>query len=72
LIDTVLAAGQRSGYNFALSNVSGTPNASYNIIASPVLWNYSGMRYFCSFEDAVIRVSMTAITTCTESVTPQQ
>ena len=72
LIDTVLAAGQRSGYNFALSNVSGTPNASYNIIASPVLWNYAGMRYFCSFEDAVIRVSMTAITTCTESVTPQQ
>jgi len=72
LIDTVLAGGQRSGYNFTLSNVTGTPSSSYNFIASPVLWNYSGMRYFCSFEDAVVRVSMTTITTCDETVSPQQ
>ncbi|MGD0415257.1 MAG: prepilin-type N-terminal cleavage/methylation domain-containing protein [Terriglobales bacterium] len=72
LIDTVLGGGQRSGYNFTLSNVNGTPSSSYNFIASPVLWNYSGMRYFCSFEDAVVRVSMTTITTCDETVSPQQ
>jgi type IV pilus assembly protein PilA len=71
LIDTALAAGQKSGYNFVVSNVSGTPSTSYNIIASPSLSNYSGVRYFCSFEDAVVRVSMTAIATCDNTVSPQ-
>jgi type IV pilus assembly protein PilA len=72
LIDTVLAGGQRSGYNFTLTNVSGTPNSTYNAIATPILWNYSGMRYFCSYADAVIRVSMTTISTCDNTITPQQ
>jgi type IV pilus assembly protein PilA len=72
LIDTVLAGGQRSGYNFTLTNVSGTPNSSYNVIATPVQWNYSGMRYFCSYSDAVVRYSMTAIATCDNTVSPQQ
>jgi len=71
LIDTALAGGQKSGYNFVLSNVSGTPNSTYNITASPVLWNYSGIRYFCSFADAVVRTSMTTISTCDTSVAPQ-
>jgi type IV pilus assembly protein PilA len=71
LIDTVLAGGQRGGYNFALSNVSGTPNSTYNVIATPIVWNYSGVRYFCSYADAVVRVSMTAITTCDNTITPQ-
>ncbi len=71
LIDTVLAGGQRGGYNFTLTNVSGTPNSTYNVIATPILWNYSGIRYFCSYADAVVRVSMTTITTCDNTVTPQ-
>jgi type IV pilus assembly protein PilA len=71
LIDTVLASGQRSGYNFTLTNVSGTPNSTYNFIGSPILWNYSGIRYFCSYGDAVVRVSTTAITTCDNTVSPQ-
>jgi type IV pilus assembly protein PilA len=71
LIDTVLAAGQKSGYSFTLSNVSGTPNSTYTFIASPISFNNSGMRYFCSFADAVVRVSMTAISTCDPTVTPQ-
>jgi hypothetical protein len=66
-----LASGQKSGYNFALSGVSGTPSSSYNFVASPVLSNYSGVRYFCSFSDAVIRVSNTSITTCDNTVAPQ-
>jgi type IV pilus assembly protein PilA len=72
LIDSVLASGTRSGYSFQLTGVSGTPAASYQVIASPVVWNYSGIRYFCSFEDAVVRFSMAAITTCDTTVTPQQ
>jgi len=71
LIDTVLAGGQRSGYNFTLTNVTGTPNAAYNIIAAPVMTNYTGGRYFCSYADAVIRVSMAAIPTCDNTISPQ-
>jgi type IV pilus assembly protein PilA len=71
LIDTVLSAGQKSGYNFTISNVTGTPNSSYNVIATPIVWDYSGMRYFCSYEDAVVRVSMTAITVCDNTIAPQ-
>ncbi|MGD0824884.1 MAG: prepilin-type N-terminal cleavage/methylation domain-containing protein [Terriglobales bacterium] len=71
LIDTVLAAGQRSGYSFQLTNVSGTPASTYNVIANPITYNYSGMHYYCSFADAVIRVSTSAITTCDGTVAPQ-
>ena len=71
LIDSVLAAGQKNGYSFTVSNVTGTPNSTYNAIASPVVWDYSGMHYFCSYEDAVVRVSATAITTCDNTVPPQ-
>jgi len=71
LIDEGLAGGQRSGYTFTLSNVTGTPSSTYNVIAAPNVVNYSGVRYFCSYSDAVVRVSMAAITTCDGSVSPQ-
>jgi|HubBroStandDraft_6_1064221.scaffolds.fasta_scaffold163756_3 type IV pilus assembly protein PilA len=72
LIDANLAGGQRSGYYFTLTNTNGTPNSSYNVIATPILANYSGVRSFCSYADAVVRVSMATITTCDGSVPPQQ
>jgi len=72
LIDQNLAGGQSSGYAFTLSNVTGTPNSTYNVIAAPNLVNYSGVRYFCSYADAVVRVSMAAITTCDGAIPPQQ
>jgi len=68
LIDTLLAGGVKSGYTFNLTGSAGTPNASYQLIASPNVWDVSGIRYFCSFQDAVIRYSMTAITTCDATV----
>jgi type IV pilus assembly protein PilA len=71
LIDTALAAGLKSGYTFTLSNVSGTPASTYNFIANPVLYNYSGLKYFCTFADAVVRTSTTTIATCDTSVNPQ-
>jgi len=67
----VLVTGTKSGYVFTLSNVSGTPSSTYNFIANPVLWNYSGIRYFCSYADAVVRASTTTITTCDNTVSPQ-
>jgi type IV pilus assembly protein PilA len=71
LIDAALAGGVRSGYSFSLTNVTGTPNSAYNVLAAPTLWNYSGVRYFCSYEDAVVRYSMAAITTCNNSISVQ-
>jgi type IV pilus assembly protein PilA len=71
LIDTALATGQRSSYSFTLTAGSGTPAGGYTVIASPIVYNYSGMRYFCSFADAVVRVSMSAISTCDQTVSPQ-
>jgi len=71
LIDTQLAAGSKSGYSFAISGATGTPTTTYQVIASPLQPNQSGVRYFCSFADAVVRVSPTAaISTCDYTVTP--
>ena len=72
LIDTQLALGFKSGYSFGISGTSGsTPVATYQVMAAPLQPNQSGVRYFCSFQDAVIRVNPTAtIATCDYSQTP--
>ena len=71
LIDTQLAGGTKSGYSFSLGGASGTPNWTYQIIASPITPNQGGVRYFCSFADAVVRVNpRTVIAACNYSHTP--
>jgi prepilin-type N-terminal cleavage/methylation domain-containing protein len=72
LIDTQLGSGTKNGYIFTLSGVSGTPAATYSVIASPSVPNQTGTRYFCSFADAVVRSSVSAINTCDSSITPLQ
>ena len=72
LIDTQLSSGTKSGYNFALSGVTGTPASTYQVIATPLAPNQTGVRYFCSFADAVVRYSAASITTCDNTVTPLQ
>jgi type IV pilus assembly protein PilA len=73
LIDTQLSSGTKSGYSFVLSGVTGTPASTYQIIASPITSNQTGVRYFCSFADAVVRVNPTAaISTCDTTQTPLQ
>lgn len=62
----------KSGYIFALSNVTGTPNSTYTVIGSPVTLNYSGTRYFCSDQDTVIRSSGATLATCDNTVAPLQ
>ena len=71
LIDSQLASGIRNGYSFTLTNVTGSPSSTYSVIAAPVLTNYSGVRYFCSYADAVVRVSVTMISACDGTVSPQ-
>jgi type IV pilus assembly protein PilA len=60
LIDNVLAAATatpgKSGYKFAVTPVAtGTINTAYTVGASPLNYNQSGVRNFCSNEDGVIR-----------------
>ena len=76
-IDAVLSSGTKSGYVFTLaigsSAAVGGITPSYSIIASPVTPNHTGVRYFCSFEDAVVRSSTGAITApCTAATTALQ
>jgi type IV pilus assembly protein PilA len=56
IIDSVLAGGVKSGYNFAAVGSGGPPAVQYYATAIPVVTNQTGIRSFCSFEDAVIRV----------------
>jgi len=72
LIDTQLASGTKTGYTFTVTGVTGSPAATYQVIAAPITPNQTGVRYFCSFADAVPRSSVTAITTCDASITPLQ
>jgi prepilin-type N-terminal cleavage/methylation domain-containing protein len=71
LIDTQLASGNKNGYTFALA-AAGEPVSTYEIIASPAVPNQTGVRYFCSFADAVVRYAESAIATCDGSITPLQ
>ena len=59
LIDSVLAAGTKSGYQFAATGAGGPPASSYYATAVPIAANQTGIRSFCSFEDAVVRVDPT-------------
>jgi type IV pilus assembly protein PilA len=58
LIDSVLAAGTKSGYTFAATGAASTgspTNNEYYAQATPITVNQTGNRSFCSFEDAVVR-----------------
>lgn len=59
LIDSVLSAGTKSGYTFTTVGAGGPPAVTYFATATPVVQNQTGIRSFCSFEDAVVRVDPT-------------
>jgi type IV pilus assembly protein PilA len=63
LIDNVLAAGTKSGYNFALGGTTGTPAVTYTSSATPVAPGQSGQRYFCSDQSGVIEYLLTGACT---------
>jgi len=56
LIDSVLGGGTKSGYNFAATGAGGTPMVQYYATGTPITANQTGIRSFCAFEDAVVRV----------------
>src|SRR5581483_9637143 len=63
-IDSVLSSGTKSGYLFtpALNGTATVPLNNYSVIATPQFPTYTGARYFCSFEDAVVRYSTATLT----------
>jgi type IV pilus assembly protein PilA len=68
LIDSVLTSGTKSGYTFTAGS-TGTPAISYFVSGKPSSPNQTGIRAFCSFEDAVVRadpagVGATTAATC--------
>lgn len=67
LIDSVLSGGNKSGYNFAATGAGGPPAVQYYATAVPVVVNQTGIRSFCSFEDAVIRVQPTGAAIASEA-----
>jgi type IV pilus assembly protein PilA len=75
LIDTVLAGGTKSGYSFTMANYGGTPAGGYETDAKPTTSNQTGVRYFCSNSDSVVRYGSAAFTgsgNCMASGTPLQ
>ena len=75
LIDTVLAAGSKSGYTFNLTNggSTATPQGSYEMDANPITVNQTGVRYFCSAADGVVRYGANDLTgNCLSGGTPLQ
>jgi len=75
-IDSVLSSGSKSGYLFAVGNGSctaGSPQVCYSVVASPQFASYTGAKYFCSFEDGVVRYNTVAISNpCPATVSPLQ
>ena len=67
LIDSVLASGNKSGYNFTAIGSGGPPAVQYYATGIPVVVNQTGIRSFCSFEDAVIRVQPTGAGVASEA-----
>jgi len=68
LIDGQLASGIKSGYTFTAVGSGGPPASAYQAIATPQTANQTGVRYFCSFADAVVRYSAALISTCDGTV----
>jgi type IV pilus assembly protein PilA len=72
LIDTQLATGVKSGYQFAAAGSGGPPASAYYAYGSPTVPNQSGNRSFCSVADAVVRYSTAALTSCAGTESPLQ
>jgi prepilin-type N-terminal cleavage/methylation domain-containing protein len=60
LLDDVLAAGVKSGYNFVTTAGTQVPSVTYLSNASPSAPQQSGTRYFFSDQSGVIRYNGTA------------
>jgi type IV pilus assembly protein PilA len=67
LLDDVLSAGVKSGYNFVTSAGTTVPAVTYLSNASPSVSGQSGTRYFFSDQSGVIRYNGTAAASASDA-----
>jgi type IV pilus assembly protein PilA len=68
LVDSVLAAGTKSGYTFALAQVgSGTPSTGYSVSSKPQNPQVTGVRGFYTDQSGVIRADTSGTASSTSS-----
>jgi len=67
LIDSVLSAGTKSGYQFVFTAAAGTPTPGYSVTANPTSRGTTGQRGFYTDESGVIRADPTTTATSTSS-----
>jgi type IV pilus assembly protein PilA len=69
VLDSALGCGaarcNKSGYTFAITNYSGAPVNSYEVIGVPIALNSSGTRGFCSSQLIKITVDPAGGSSCT-------
>jgi type IV pilus assembly protein PilA len=67
VIDGVLASGIKQGFTYTFVANASVPSVGYQITNNPTQLNQTGVRSFCSFEDAVVRYQASGggLVTCT-------
>jgi type IV pilus assembly protein PilA len=58
IVDTILASGNKSGYDFQSAGAAGTPSIEFVTSSAPSIFNVSGTRNFCMVTDGVLRINM--------------
>jgi competence protein ComGC len=74
LITSDLASGKKYGYVFALQNCTaekeGDPASHFQIIASPVTFNQTGVRQFCVDDSGVVKSDNSGSAQCVDRGAP--
>ena len=74
LVDAALACASQpclhTGYNFYMSSTSsGVPYTDYVFTATPYTWGATGMKNFCTSDEAMLRYELGATASLTAAVT---
>ena len=74
LLNSELASGRKYGYVFVLQNCiadkEGDPASHFQITATPVTYNQTGVRQFCDDESGVTRMDNTGSAQCVDHGVP--
>lgn len=67
LLDSVLQSGTKSGYNFVITALAGTPTTAYTVNSDPITPGSSGLRHLFSDTTGVIRYNATTAATVSDA-----
>lgn len=57
ILDSILASGTKSGYQFFSAGSAGPPNTQFVSSSAPTTFNTTGVRNFCMVTDGVLRIT---------------